>query len=203
MSYQRVRILVTTSHRPTQRVRSFIKDLASVLPYALKINRGKSTMTDLYYDAMGYGAERVIVVTVWKGNPGRIRVYKPCEPPDVCLEELATITLKGVKLRREVPGSKKLMGSRSLGIDVTSVGSEQYKMLADTLARAFLARLVLNEEDYTKYDVILRMHREGELVRIEFISPKDMRVCGPVLRVVSVVDHVSGFRMHRASTVTT
>lgn len=189
-------IIVTTSHRPTQRVRSFVKDLASVLPYAVKVNRGKASLTDLYYDAMALGAKRVVIVGVKKGNPGVIRVYAPREPPEIGLDEIAVISLSGVKLRREHPGSQKTFNTRSLGIDIRGVGNEIVKRVADTLVRAFLAKLVVFDEDAEKVDVLMKLHvRERELV-MTFICSTTGRICGPTLRVIAVRDNVAGYRVY-------
>ncbi len=185
----RVRIIVTTSHRPSQRVRTFAKDLASVLPGAVKVNRGKSSMRDLYYDAVGLGAERVIVIGVWKGNPGTIHVYSVPEPPETRLKPLVDIVLRGVTLRREIPGSQRLMGVEKLAIDVSSAPKEVYDVL-DSLARGFLASLVADEDLLDRYDVAAKVEVRGELV-VSFICPSTGRACGPRLRIVRIVDHVS------------
>ena len=189
----RAKILVTTSHRPTQRVRSFIKDLASVLPEAIKLNRGKSSLRDLYYDAMAYGATRIVIVTVWKGNPGKMLVYQPLEPPDVGLKLIASYLIRGVKLRREVPGSKKLQSTTKLAIDLTSINSERLRMLADTISRSFLARMVFDPDELEHFNVVLELEEAGSTIVLKFISPRDNRVCGPIIRIQGVRDYVSGF----------
>ncbi len=187
----RVRVIVTTSHRPSQRVRSFAKDLAAVLPDAVKVNRGKSSLRDLYYDAVGYGAERVVIVGVWKGNPGAVRVYAVPEPPEVGLKPLAEILLAGVALRREIPGSQKIMGTRRLAIDLASAPRKLHPLL-DTLSRSFLASLVADEDRLESYDVVMRVEERDDGVVVLFHCTGTGRVCGPRLRLAKVVDHVSG-----------
>jgi len=189
-------IIVTTSHRPTQRVRSFVKDLASVLPYAVKVNRGKASLLDLYYDAMAIGAKRVIVVGVKKGNPGIIRVYVPREPPEIGLDEIVVISLSGVKLRREHPEAQKTFNIRSLGIDARDIRDKIVGRVADTLVRAFLAKLVVFDEDIEKVDVLVKLRIEEKELIMTFVCSATGRVCGPTLRVIAVRDNVAGYRVY-------
>ncbi|ABM80434.1 Brix domain-containing protein [Hyperthermus butylicus] len=194
------RILVTTSHRPTQRIRSFVKDLASVLPNAVKINRGKATMRDLYYEAASIGANRVVIVAGWKGNPGSINVYEPVEPPDMELKLIARLLLRGVRLSRETPGAQRSYGTSSLGVYVES-GSQELAVLADTLIRAFNAKLILDlERAHRVVDVVavISPGRDDYVAEIRFLCTGSGRQCGPLLRLAGVADNVSGYRLHRA-----
>ncbi|KSW12630.1 Brix domain containing protein [Pyrodictium occultum] len=192
-------MLVTTSHRPTQRVRSFVKDLVSVLPGAERLTRGKATLRDLYYEAAARGAKRVIVVSVWKGNPGTVNVYQPLEPPEMELRLMARILLRGVRLSRETPGAQRAYGARSLGVHVAPSAGQALHSLADLLSRAFLARVALDyEEALARFDVVAVV-REGSrsLAEVEFRCSTG-RACGPLLRIAGVVDYDTGVRLHKA-----
>lgn len=94
------KVLVTTSRRPSNRVRSFVKDLASVIPGALKITRGHYSMEELVREAMLHGADRIVVVGGRKGNPGIIRVYGFI-PQNLEAVNIVTFIVKGVTLSRE------------------------------------------------------------------------------------------------------
>ena len=177
-------------------MRSFVKDLASVLPYAVKVNRGKASLLDLYYDAMAIGAKRVVVVGVKKGNPGIIRVYVPREPPETGLDEIVVISLSGVKLRREHPEAQKTFNIRSLGIDARDIRDEIVGRVADTLVRAFLAKLVVFDEDIEKVDVLVKLRIEEKELIMTFVCGATGRVCGPTLRVIAVRDNVAGYRVY-------
>lgn len=191
----RPRIIVTTSHRPSQRLRSFAKDLATVLPYAIRINRGKSSLRDLYFDAYSVGALRVVIIGMWKGNPGTIRVYEVQEPPNE-LKEITVIRLAGVALRREIPGARKIMGARAAAIDVRELPLA-LQHLADTFTRAFFYKIIFSDEEASRYDVIARASLQNGILEMKFLC-KDMRTaCGPKLRIVAVEDYVSGFRLYR------
>ena len=196
MSAEKPLIIVTTSHRPSQRVRSFVKDLVSVLPRAVRLTRGKATLRDLYYEAMGVGARRVVVVSTWKGNPGTVRVYEPVEPPGEGLRELLAIRLVGVKLSRERPGAQRSYGARVLG--VLAPGQGELAGLADSLVRGFLARLVFSVET-PGVDVVAVIEPGGPSAAavVDFRCASTGRPCGPLMRLAGVVDRVSGYRLYR------
>ncbi|BEP18480.1 hypothetical protein PYJP_18320 [Pyrofollis japonicus] len=195
---QKADIVVTTSHRPSQRVRSFVKDLVAVLPNAVKISRGKATIQELYYEVVARGAKRLVIVTTWKGNPGSLKIYEPLEPPEARLELIVNMVLGGVRLSRETPGAQRSFGSKSLGVYIEQGVSKTFFSLSDTLARAFLARIVFSRED-TSVDTIavIRPHQES-IAEIVFICPASGRICGPTLRLLGVRDYVSGFSAHKA-----
>jgi len=196
---RRTRIIVTTSHRPTQRVRSFVKDLVSVLPGAEKLTRGKATLRDLYYEAAARGAQRVIVVSVWKGNPGTLHVYEPLEPPSLELRLMLRIMLEGVRLSRETPGAQRAYGAQSLGVYVPPAASDELHRLADTLARALLASIAIDyDEALDRFDVVAVLDKgRGSIAEVEFRCSSG-RVCGPLLRIAGVVDYDAGLRLHKA-----
>lgn len=184
----RARVIVTTSHRPSQRVRSFAKDLASVLPEAVKINRGKATLNDLYYEAYARGAERVIIIGMKKGNPGVLRVYKLGALPEEGLQLISTVSLSGVRLRRETPGSQRVFRVKSLGLDASNVHSEEAARVVDVIAKSFLAKIVLDQDQWEKFDVVAVAEEKKGYLELSFICPHTRRVCGPTLRIAAVTD---------------
>ena len=103
------RVIVTTSRRPNNRVRSLVKELCLTLPKAVKLNRGHLSMGELAREAMILGAERVLIVSSRKGNPGIIRIYS-VEPKEALLRNIVSFKVKGVSLAREAgrgyPGGK-------------------------------------------------------------------------------------------------
>ncbi len=191
-------VLVTTSHRPSQRLRSFVKDLAAVIPGAVRINRGKSSLRDLFYDALTVGARRVVIVSSWKGNPGSISVYEPVEGAEPGLRRILLIRLSGAVLRREIKGSVKRIGPASrAAVDASRLpGAVQY--FVDSLSRGFLYNVVFGEKEYMGYEVVAVPVLRGEVLVLDFLCPNHSAVCGPRLKIVRVEDYESGFRFHRA-----
>lgn len=92
-------ILITTSHRPTRRVRSLCNDLARSIPGLVRVNRGKMNLIEVAERAVLMNSDRFIVVDRWKGGPGRIRLFKVTD--EGVSESPPRIYVSGVKLRRE------------------------------------------------------------------------------------------------------
>lgn len=67
-----MKLLITTSRRPSRRTRSFIKDLALIFG-GIKFNRGKYSLEELISRLRD--EDRLIVVDTKKGNPSRMRIY--------------------------------------------------------------------------------------------------------------------------------
>jgi|Deesub1362A_J573_1020465.scaffolds.fasta_scaffold00115_74 rRNA maturation protein Rpf1 len=81
-------ILITTSRKPSNRTRSFCKDLQKAIPGSVYKTRGKARLQDLLHQ------ERTVYVTESKGNPRTIEIYEKGK-------RLLHIVITGVKLSRE------------------------------------------------------------------------------------------------------
>lgn len=92
-------ILITTSHRPTRRVRSLCKDLAYSIPGLARVNRGKMSLIEVAEKTVQMNSDRFIVVDRWRGGPGRIRFFRITDGE--FMESPPRIYISGVKLRRE------------------------------------------------------------------------------------------------------
>ncbi len=62
---------ITTSRKPCDRVKSFVKDLAFLFS-AQYITRGKNSISDLIADARYKGVNKIIIITEKNGNPFQI-----------------------------------------------------------------------------------------------------------------------------------
>ena len=167
-------ILITTSRRPSPRVRSFVKDLVLVIPGAVRLTRGHLSMRDLAVEAQLVGADRVVVVGEKRGNPGIIRVYKVSGDS---LVNIASFIVKGVALSRETGAGQPSKGT-PLRLVVDTDGSPVADEFADAFVVAFHARVF---EDPRPGDVLARITGLDErTVRVEFYQ-SDRRV-GPRLK---------------------
>ncbi len=92
-------MLITTSHRPTRRTRSFGHDLERVFPNSLYVTRGKKTVRQLLMEAYDRNYGRILVVNVWKGNPLKLTFMK-VDPDD--WGYIGYVYLHGIKLQREI-----------------------------------------------------------------------------------------------------
>ncbi|AFZ70198.1 putative exosome subunit/U3 small nucleolar ribonucleoprotein (snoRNP) component, contains IMP4 domain [Caldisphaera lagunensis DSM 15908] len=100
-------ILLTSSRDPSTRTRTFINELSSVLPKSIKIGRGKLSLEELNQIILRYNIPKLIVINEYKGNPGKIQLFKPNENskrPDLILYAI----IYGVSLRKELGFNKKI-----------------------------------------------------------------------------------------------
>ena len=140
MSYE---YLITTSRRPTRRTRSFCKDLQRALPRAIKVNRGKMSLSDVALRALELGADRVVLVSVFKGNPGRIRFFSVSRESFVELPP--TINIAGVKLVREFQRAKSMIPSHLYIFPQVGCSSE-IMSFAEALASALKSQIISSDK---------------------------------------------------------
>jgi len=123
-------ILVTTSRRPTERIRSLCRELAHVIPNAVRVNRGKLSLDGVAERALEFGADRVIIIDRWKGGPGKIDFFRADS------EGLSPVPPKlyvsGVRLQREF--KIKVRKIRPITLTASSEGSSQAGKLAEVLS---------------------------------------------------------------------
>lgn len=93
-------ILLTTSRRPTERIRSFCRDLMYSIPQIISINRGKMSLDGVSEKALEINADSVIMVDRWGNGFGQIKLFQ------VSSKGLQTVMpimyLSDVYLRREI-----------------------------------------------------------------------------------------------------
>ena len=122
--------IVTTSRRPSRRVRRFCKELLYVIPNSVKVNRGKLSLDELYLKALELGGKRVILVSVLKGNPGVISFY---DVNDGLLKLFPWIVVAGVKFFFEQEGRRNF-SAKGLAVRFYDVSLER---VAASLAKIF------------------------------------------------------------------
>ncbi len=173
-----MKILITTSREPSQRTRSFVKDLVSVIPGSERLTRGKAPLEDLIYEAEDREAERVVVVEERQGNPSRIIVY------DLNGKPIYTFILRGVSLARE-------RDSRVYGAENVCVRLYHLMPGADKIAKAFAdafgLKVVESPEETADCDIILDVEEERGYWKVFFRVPSSKKVVGPIIRVREVV----------------
>lgn len=165
-------ILITTSRRPTRRVRSFCKDLARVIPGAVKINRGKKNTYEVLAEAAQRNLPYALIVETWKGNPGNMIFYSA----DITgtKEPLAVFRVKGVKLQREINREGKIGRVKEIRV----VQSEEQPELTEFLSKVFGARSDEGGNDEGKVTLEVSS-KEGEVVMRFKIEGREV---GPQVR---------------------
>lgn len=172
-------ILLTTSHNPSYRTRSFIKDLASCLPGIIRVHRGKKTLLQLALEARRYGAKYVMVIGEKKGNPSLIRIYRIKLSLDKksIMEHIVSIILKGIKLSREISMSSKAYNIESIGVDSTECISDTCFKLADLFLTIFKNKL-----DLVKPDLWITVSEKKGYTKI-FFRNRLGSIVGPIIGV--------------------
>jgi len=171
------KIIVTTSHRPSPRTRTFVKELSSVLPFSVKLNRGKKTLTDLLIDALTINANRLIVVHEKKGNPSALKVYVI---EDKKLKEYTTFKLVGVALWRELTNVSRVYNPESIAVEFLE---EELAELVEKITFSFNAKILYDENLKKEFDVIVSLKPRNNIVLLLFINPSVNKIVGPILKI--------------------
>ena len=176
-------ILLTTSRRPTNQIRTLCRDLSHAIPRLTRVNRGKMGLYELGEEAVNIGANKIIVLDRWKDGFGRIRFLKIGQG---IVEVPPSLNIVGVKFRREFGASQKAVGS----IFIDGSGKSEYG----------IEKLVKNMSDFLELPIINvpeAPSEYGETMRITagssrhiemrfYALPKDVEV-GPRI----VISHVA------------
>lgn len=178
-------LLITTSRRTSNRVRSFAHDLWSVLPGTERFNRGSMSVEELVSRIRQSGAKAALVISIWKGNPGELILLSTSG------DELLKIRLDSAVLRRETNPHFK---SRIEGLEsvCTKSGcSPKVMMLAQDLAS-------LLEVPFQSYNLPEDFRNDTNRIAIWFddapagkilwthYSTKDAIEIGPRIRVSTI-----------------
>jgi U3 small nucleolar ribonucleoprotein protein IMP4 len=126
-------MLLTTSRRPTGRIRTFCRDLANSIPDVMRINRGKMSMDGVAEKAIELEADRIVVVDRWHGGPGKINLFqvsstglKPVPP---------LMLIGGIRLRRELKEGRRR--AQSSAITLEPEDSVELERIAGHLSKYF------------------------------------------------------------------
>lgn len=124
-------ILITTSRRTSNRVRSFARDLWSVLSGSERFNRGSMSVEELLSRILQSGARAALVISIWKGNPGEMTVLLPSGA------ELLRMKIDSALLRRETNPifKRKIDGIESICVKTGS--SKKVMEIARDLGNLF------------------------------------------------------------------
>ena len=121
-------ILITTSRRTSNRVRSFVRDLWAVLPGTERFNRGGMSIAELSSRIKQSSASAAIVVSLFKGNPRSLQILSPDG------EQLMEVRMESAKLRREVTSSRNPRMRAIHSIVIQSGAGEQTRAIAEMLS---------------------------------------------------------------------
>jgi rRNA maturation protein Rpf1 len=139
---------LTTSRRPTPRIRTFCRDLACSIPNVVRINRGKLSLDGIAEKTLELNANQVIIVDRWKGGPGKIELFKIGQEGLVPIPPIMYVA--GIKLRREFD-KVKTKPVRSLIITTQSEKSDEIIRIARSLSNFLNVPLSQMDKTVSKF----------------------------------------------------
>ncbi|RJS84497.1 hypothetical protein CW702_02410 [Candidatus Bathyarchaeota archaeon] len=178
------KILLTTSRRPTRRIRTFLHDLNAVIPGSFRVNRGKASVDDLADEAAWRGISKVIIVDRWKGGPGRIRLFQLTETK---LKEVPPrIYIRGIKLQREF-GTKERPKINLLAARQPSFKGHDAERFVRSLSEFLEVPLLSPHETLEQgAEMRLTLNEEDQITLTFYLFPKGREV-GPRIRVSHLI----------------
>jgi rRNA maturation protein Rpf1 len=169
-------MLITTSRRPTPKMRTLCNDLARVLSNAIRLNRGKLSLQGLKEHALSRGVDRLIVVERRKGGPGLLRFYQ-FSPGGVWQMPL-TVSLGGVTTQDDIGRRIRL---HCEAVTITEVLNGQLDKIAAALAR-FLKVPVIRAPMAPSHHASLDVSSHSKYVAtLSFSAPSTGLDSGPTL----------------------
>ncbi len=167
-------IAIGTTRKPTQRIRSFIKELSRVIPGSIRFTRGKQSFGEFCDTAQNLGSTRIMLIGAYHGNPGRLGFLEfngelwEFQPP--------TIIIKTTRLLRESK-VKPTSGIRKLYvIPDSSSDQSKAKLMAQALDAPYSTReeLPTSKENSALLRVGIARYRS-----IDFLSLDEQHPVGP------------------------
>lgn len=169
-------IILTTSLRPTRKIRSFCSDLQRVLPNVVRISRGKLALDRLAEKALGLKADGVVIVDRWRGGPSKISLYH------VASKGLETffplLFLASIKLQLDYGQTYKPTGR--VAASFSSDLSEEARQVAERISNFFRLPILDKNADLRRIDASLNFSSQlGYIVKASFTHPPLVREVGP------------------------
>jgi len=178
-------ILLTTSRRPTERMRSFCRELAYSFPDVLRVNRGKMSLDGVAEKAIELGAERAVVVDRRRGQPGAINLFQVTSSG--LKPELPVILVGGVRLRREFNVPTRRIRASVITYDSKDYDGELEKLVWKLSQFFGLPSLPVNEvsgEDNLSFHVSFESSR---CLKLTFVLLERMIEIGPRVSVSKLI----------------
>ncbi|MFX0169809.1 MAG: hypothetical protein ACFE89_10690 [Candidatus Hodarchaeota archaeon] len=182
-------IAIGATRKPTQRIRSFIKELNWVIPGSIRITRGKQGFMDYCEAAQDLGATRILLVGAFHGNPGRFGFLEYTEenwkfaPP--------TIILKSVQLLRENPAPSPRKPIQLYVLPDTPQDQTRAELLAQALEIPCIQRAKLTELPGESALLLVKLSHPKTLA---FMTRDEQQPLGPRLGVKHFLSRPMGER---------
>jgi len=169
-------ILLTTSRRPTGRIRTFCRDLVSSIPDVVRVNRGKMSLDGVAERAIELEADRVVVVDRWRGGPGKINLFQIGSTGLKSVPPLMLIS--GIRLRREF--KEVTRRNRSSAITMKPEDSAELERIAGRMSQFFDLPILSLDEAARKHGASMHFSFDSSRrLQITFMRLQRMVEIGP------------------------
>lgn len=172
-------IAIGSTRKPTDRIRSFIKELTHVIPNAVRLTRGKQGFAEFCEEATSAGASRFLLVGAWHGNPGRL-VFLQQKTGEGWVFQPPTILLKSATLLRELGHDPPPPRTALFVVPDTPQDAAPAESLAAALDAPVRQRDSLPPPSDRGALLQVSLHQRSTL---EFLSPTGEEPLGPALHV--------------------
>ena len=169
-------ILITTSRRPTQHIRTLCNDLSRVFPNSLRINRGKLNFEGIIDKARIIKADRVIIIEKWKGGFGKIKLYTISPKVN---QFYPIIYLSSVKTQTDLGFRKTIR--KKLAITIQQDTSKSINRLAHVLSNFFKLPIKNIKKDLPFKASIHFSNFKKCSMKIAITMPPIIKEVGPIL----------------------
>ncbi len=173
------KFVLTTSRKPSQRTRSFIRDLVRVIPWSFHFTRGSCSLNDLADELAVLGTNRLLILHEKKGNPSLMKFYKSV---DGILEERDyRVRIKGISLARELNRGRSVFTTESklrvINQCKSDFGEQLYTMLS--LFFNFERSRELQKDTNLKGIALFFSDSKEDLIKLDFQQIETGKMIGP------------------------
>ncbi|HUT82347.1 MAG TPA: hypothetical protein VMZ29_14190 [Candidatus Bathyarchaeia archaeon] len=180
------KFVLTTSRKPSQRTRSFIRDLVRVIPWSFHFTRGSCSLDDLSDETKNLGITRLLILHEKKGNPSLLKFYKLVD--DKLEERDYRVRIKGISLARELKRGRSAFTQESklqvINHCESEFGEQLYTMLS--LFFNFERTRELPREPNFKGIAIFLSDDTNDCITIDFQQIETKEMIGPRITVSDV-----------------
>jgi rRNA maturation protein Rpf1 len=146
-------ILLTTSRRPTRRIRTLCHDFVRSVPNIVRINRGKLNLDGVAEKAVELNANRIVVIDRWKAGPGKIKLFRIEQIGLAPVPPLMYVS--GVRLLREFEAKPERV--QSLVVTMDPKNPTETIRVAEQLSDFFSLPMLSIDEAATKYQTSMHV----------------------------------------------
>ena len=173
-------ILLTTSRRPTDRMRTFCRDLVNSIPDFVRVNRGKMSQDGVTEKAIEYKADRVIVVNRWREGTLKIKLFKVSSTGLRFVSPLMLIS--DIRIRREFKEATR--HARASVITMEPETSPELGQFAGSLSQYLGLPILSMDRASTRHHVSMHfLFDSSRQLQVTFMFLSRMVEIGPRLTV--------------------